>query len=97
MSETADKAAPTKVFRSEKMIEAVAAFALAQAEIERTKPIIIETMGEHALAKVGNHIVKVSRSVGSLAVPAKKITKDMIGQVIPGKRANGAQTRLTVS
>ncbi len=97
--ETAPEIEPPTVpkLRSKKLQEAVAAFALAEAEIARTKPLIIEGMGEHPLAIVGNHRVKLSRTEAVAGVPAVKITDKMVGTMIPAKKARGASVRLSVS
>lgn len=98
MADTGEQASTTlPKLRSKKLVEAVASYAMAQAEIERCKPLILEGMGEHELAQVGNHRVKLSHTAAVPGVPAQKITEKMVGQVIPAKKARGASVRLAIT
>ena len=98
MADTGEQASTTlPKLRSKKLIEAVAAYAIAQAEIERCKPLILQGMGDHELAQVGNHRVKVSHTAAASGVPAQTITEKMVGQVIPAKKARGASVRLAIT
>ena len=60
--------------------------------LDAPEPDIIEAVGGAPVAYVGDGIVKVTEVAGSEGTPSKTITREMIGQVIPGTKGRKGTT-----
>lgn len=64
--------------------------------LDALKPDIIEAVDGAPVAYVGDRIVKVTEVAGSEGTPNKTITREMIGQVIPGTKGRKGYVQLGV-
>ncbi|SHJ68711.1 hypothetical protein SAMN02745194_03120 [Roseomonas rosea] len=104
-STAAPKAAPLTrpVLKDAKLVKMVSEYALAQADakalearMKQLKPEIFAAMGEHPSVIVGNHVVTRAEVRALEPTPNVTITKEMVGQVIPGRRGTAGYSTLKV-
>ena len=101
----APKAAPMSrpVIKDKALIAKVSEYALAKADAEamdarmkKLKPEIFAGMGEHTSVVVGNHVVTRGEVRSIEPTPNVPITKEMVVQVIPGRKGKAGYSTLTV-
>lgn len=91
------------VIKDAKVVKQVAEYALAKADIaaleakcDVLKPAILTALGDAKSVIAGNHVVTRGENAGTEPTPNVTITKEMVGQVIPGRKGKRGYTTLTV-
>ena len=69
---------------------------LAEARMKELKPEIEAALGDAPTAYIGTRVVSMTEVPAIPATPNRVITREMIGQVIPGERGRRAYTMLKV-
>ncbi|WP_338662611.1 hypothetical protein VQH23_20980 [Pararoseomonas sp. SCSIO 73927] len=104
-STAAPKAAPLTrpVIKDAKLVKKVAEYALAKADIaaleakcDALKPDILAGLGDALSVIAGNHVVTRSETKALEPTPNVIITKEMVGQVMPGRKGRKGYTTLTI-
>ena len=54
-----------------------------EAKIKEHRAYLLELMGEAPVIHIGTRVVSVSEVRGTIAIPARPVTKDMVGQMLP--------------
>ncbi|MFH5923829.1 hypothetical protein [Roseomonas xinghualingensis] len=101
----AQKAPPMTrpVVKEKAFIAKVAEYALAKADadacearLKKLKPEILAGMGEHRSVIAGNHVVSRGEVPDVPPTDNVTITREMVGQVIPGRKGRAGYNTLTV-
>ena len=75
---------------------AKAEIAVLEARCNALKPELLAAMGEHLSVVAGNHILTRAEFAAVAPTPNRTITREMIGQVIPGQKGRKGYSTLTV-